>query len=80
MNRHDLDVLNKRNRMTAEERRADIYAETFGTHFPAIFGPQSDQDAELPWDGMDNVADDDKPWPTEVGFDGIPMPQTPEAA
>ena len=38
MNAHDLEVLNRRNRMTPEERDADIVRETFGPTFAAFFG------------------------------------------
>ena len=44
MNARDLEVLNRRNRMTPEERDEDIVRETFGPVFAAFFGIQTPAD------------------------------------
>ena len=41
MNARELEVLNRRNRMTPEERDIDIVRETLGPLFAAFFGPPS---------------------------------------
>lgn len=51
MNRDDLERLNRRNRMTPEERDHDMVRETFGPLFDAFFGvpmPQNPNPDNLP--------------------------------
>ena len=50
MNARDLEILNRRNRMTQEERDADILREMFGplltSVFPEIAPPQVDNETD----------------------------------